>query len=125
MTVLESLLLAHLLGDWILQTNWQAVNKRHNWRAMLSHVVVYHAVVLAVLGARFGFENGRVYAVVAGLAISHAFLDRVWPVEWLMKRLGAGPRNDSDRWLTVMFDQSIHILLLGLATLILSPRVWL
>ena len=125
MTILESLLLAHLLGDWILQTNWQARNKQHNWRAMISHVVVYHLVVLAVLVVRFGFWDGRVYAVVLGLAATHAFLDRRWPVEWLMKALGNATRNDSDRWLAVMFDQSIHILLLGLATLILSRNALL
>jgi len=120
MTILESLLLAHVLGDWILQTNWQAQNKRHNWRAMLSHVVVYHLVVLAVLTARFGFRDWLVYAVVGGLMISHAFLDRGWPVAFLMRTLGIGPRNESDRWLNVMFDQSLHIQLLGLATLVLS-----
>ena len=125
MTILESLLLAHVLGDWLLQTSWQAMNKRHNWRAMLSHVFVYHLAVLAILVARFGFNDARVYAVVAGLAISHAFIDRRWPVEWLMNRLGAGSRDEHERWLTVMFDQSIHIVLLCAATLILSPRTWI
>jgi hypothetical protein len=120
MTILESLLLAHVLGDWILQTNWQAQNKRHNWRAMLSHMVVYHLVVLGVLVARFGYRDWVVYAVVGGLAVTHAFLDHGWPVTWLMKRLGIAPRNEYDRWLSVMFDQSLHILLLGVATLILS-----
>lgn len=120
MTILESLLLAHLLGDWLLQTNWQAQNKARSWRAMLSHVVTYHVVVLAVLVVRFGFGNALVYAVVVGLAVSHAFLDRRWPVLWLMKKLGVGSNNESDRWLAVMFDQSLHIELLGLAALILS-----
>ena len=27
MTVLEALLMAHLIGDWILQTEYQALNK--------------------------------------------------------------------------------------------------
>ena len=120
MTILESLLLAHVLGDWILQTNYQAQNKRHSWRAMLAHVTVYHLVMLAVLVARFGYRDWVVYAVVVGLAFTHAFLDRGWPVERLMKTLGISPRNESDRWLNVMFDQSIHIQLLGLATLILA-----
>ena len=79
MTILESLLLAHVLGDWILQPNWQAQHKRHSWRAMWAHVSMYHLVVLAVLVWRFGFRSWQVYAVVAGLAVTHAFLDRGTP----------------------------------------------
>jgi hypothetical protein len=122
MTILESLLLAHLLGDWVLQTEWQAQNKSHNWRAMLSHLVVYHIVILAVLVARFGFQYRLVYAVVVILAITHAFLDRGWTVPWLMRTLKISVKITPERWLIVMFDQSIHMLLLGLASITLSRK---
>jgi hypothetical protein len=112
-----------LLGDWLLQTEWQAANKRHNWRAMLSHVVVYHIVALAVLVVRFGFQNVYVYGVVGILAVSHAFLDRGWPVAWLMRKLRISVDRTPERWLTLVVDQSIHILLLGLASLVLSQRL--
>lgn len=123
MTVFESLILAHLLGDWLLQTEWQAKNKSSSWRARWSHVAVYHIVILAVLVVRFGMQDPRVYITVGILAISHAFLDRRWPVLWLMKTLRISVNNTPERWLIVMIDQSIHILLLGLASLVLSnPR---
>jgi hypothetical protein len=125
MTILESLLLAHVLGDWILQPNWQAQNKHHSWRAMWAHVAVYHLVVLAVLVLRFGLHDWLVYAVVGGLAVTHAFLDRGWPVIWLMRKLGVSSRTESDRWLNVMFDQSIHMLLLGVAAAILTRNAML
>ena len=120
MTVFETLIVAHVVGDWILQTEWQAVNKAHNWRALWSHVFVYHAIVLVALVARFGLDNSRVYLAVAVLAATHALLDRGWPVQRLMRLLRVTVDRPQDRWLTTAFDQSIHIVLLALATLYLT-----
>ena len=49
MTTFELLLLTHLLGDYLLQTEWQALNKSKNWVALWTHVGVYHALMLGVL----------------------------------------------------------------------------
>ena len=46
MSLFDSLLVAHLVGDWLLQTEWQALNKTKNWRAMWAHVAVYHILIL-------------------------------------------------------------------------------
>jgi hypothetical protein len=119
MTVFESLLVAHIIGDWILQTEWQAVNKANNWRALWTHVLTYHAVVLVVLLARFGHSDFRVYIVVAALVVTHAALDRNRLVYWLMRVLRVAVIRPRERWLTVAFDQSIHLVLLALATLFL------
>jgi hypothetical protein len=122
-TLFESLLLAHILGDWLLQTEWQAMNKARSWRAMLSHVLVYHVVVLAVLVAKLGYRNPYVYMIVASLAISHGILDRSGIVSWLMRTLRISVERPPERWFTVAIDQSIHILLLGLATWVLSRTI--
>jgi hypothetical protein len=120
MTIFESLLLAHLVGDWLLQTEWQANNKIQKWQALLSHVIVYHLVILAVLLAWFGFRNVNIYITVVALAVTHAVLDLRWPVEWIMKTFRHTVANQSERWLVIVVDQSIHIILLGLASLFLS-----
>ena len=39
--ILTSILVAHFVGDWLLQTNWQAVNKSRNVRALNHHVLTY------------------------------------------------------------------------------------
>jgi hypothetical protein len=122
MTIFETLLMAHLVGDWLVQTEWQAANKVHNWRAMLSHVIVYHIIVLGVLVAWFGFRDMYVYAVVVILAVTHAVLDRQGPVEWFMRTFRLCVNRKSERWLVIVVDQSIHIVLLGLAALFLSRR---
>ena len=41
-----SLILAHYVGDWIFQTNWQALNKSKNNQALSLHVLSYSACFL-------------------------------------------------------------------------------
>ena len=120
MTIFESLFLAHLVGDWLLQNEWQAVNKRKRWQALISHVVIYHMVVLAVLVLRFGFQNANVYIAVAFLAVTHAILDLRRPVEWFIRTFRLSANRDLDLWLVIVVDQSIHLVLLGLTALYLS-----
>jgi hypothetical protein len=120
MSLFDSLLVAHLVGDWLLQTEWQALNKTKNWRAMWSHVAVYHLLILVVLWIHFGFQDTRVYPTIAALALSHAYLDRRWPEIAIMRGLRVIVDRDPERWLLIAVDQCLHIVLLGLAALYLS-----
>ena len=120
MTVFESLLLAHVVGDWLLQTEWQAMNKATNLRALLTHVVVYHLVVLGVLMWRFGSGEPLVYVVVAGLAVIHAVMDRKAPVVWFMRTMRISVTREPTGWLAIAVDQSLHLVWLGVATFILT-----
>ena len=53
MTLVLVILIAHFVGDFILQSDWMAVNKSKRWDALALHVVVYgFALVLTLL---FGF----------------------------------------------------------------------
>jgi hypothetical protein len=120
MTLFESLVIGHILGDWLLQTEWQAENKAESWKAMFAHVAVSHAVILIILIIRFGAVATPVYAAVAGLAFTHALLDRKWPVAWLMRALRISVHRPPERTLTLVVDQSLHFLLLAGAALYLS-----
>lgn len=120
MTIFEGLLIAHLLGDWLLQTEWQAQNKQHNCAALMVHVAIYHTVVLAVLVFGFKFTNLETVAVVMALAVLHMILDRRTAVIWIMRRLRLTVERQPERWLLIAVDQSLHLLLLGAAALILS-----
>ncbi len=120
MTLFDMLLVTHFVGDWLLQTEWQARNKAHNWRAMFYHVAMYHALILGVLIAWFGFGNFAVYGVTAVLAASHALLDRRWPVQVLMRTLRLAVTHPPEAWLTIMIDQILHVVLLALAVSWLS-----
>lgn len=120
MTIFEGLLMAHLLGDWIFQTEWQAENKKHKFLALLTHVVIYHVIVLAVLYFGFGLQSFPVLIVVGILAVFHALLDGLPTVNWIMGHLRLRVERAPERWLLVAVDQAIHLLLLGAASIYLS-----
>jgi len=93
---LVALLVAHQLGDHVLQTDHQAAGKAGSgWaaaRAMAGHLLAYHLCALALLMATFWVLGLplTVVGVVAGLAFSavtHAALDRRWPVTALLRLL--------------------------------------
>jgi len=119
MSLFDKLLVAHLVGDLLLQTEWMAVNKKTNYRALLSHVGVYSLVILFVLIFEFGFQDIYVYLTVGIIALSHAFLDRSWPVVYFMKSFRLVVDREPDRLLRIAVDQVFHILLLAIATVIL------
>ena len=120
MTLFETLLIAHVIGDWLLQTEWQALNKARSWRALLTHVVIYHLVILAALLWKMGTGIPTVYAVVVGLAIVHTIMDRKRPVEWFMRTMRISVTREPEGWLAIAVDQSLHLVWLAAATLILS-----
>ena len=120
MSLFDRLLVAHLVGDWLLQTEWQALNKGKNYRALFSHIAIYTLIILVVLVVDFGFQNIDVYLVVAMLGLSHAFLDRGRPVIRFMKTFRIIVEREPERWLTMAVDQVLHVFFLALAALILS-----
>jgi hypothetical protein len=122
-SILAGFLVAHMVGDYLFQTDWQARNKRGGLtgasvsrRALLSHVTTYTLaflpafiwiaseldVVWAVLAAAFVFvphliiDDGRLVAL---------YLARVKRVDGLNLGLAAS------------VDQSFHVLSLFLAAL--------
>ena len=121
MSLFDKLLVAHLVGDWLLQTEWQALNKSKNIRAMASHIGVYSLVMLGVLVVDFGFQNIYVYLMVAFLGVSHAILDLGWPVVRLMKMTRGIVTRPPERWLMMVVDQIIHVVTIAIVALVLSP----
>ena len=85
MSLFDKLLVAHLVGDWLLQTECPALNKAQNLRALFSHIGIYTIFMLGVLVFDFGYQNTNIYFVVGMLAVTYAFLDHRWPVIRFMK----------------------------------------
>jgi hypothetical protein len=58
---------AHMLGDWVIQTDKQAMAKMASWRAMAGHVLTYH-LCMAVLVLPFWHDRWALLAssIVAG-----------------------------------------------------------
>jgi hypothetical protein len=124
--VFAVLLVSHLAGDFVVQTDWQATNKsgglggdRERRRALLTHILTYTLCYLPALVWLSGDVSGAGLAGVAALiALPHlvqddgrllsAYLVRV-------KRTRAAPGD------LVYFgvDQSLHVLaLFGVSLLV-------
>lgn len=137
------ILLAHLIGDYLLQNDWIAMQKTKRWTvAMLHggiHAVVYAALVWLIIADQLSIW-GIVRALIAVLiiGITHAVIDRlrlakhfIWVVNqiaprrngwtyswaWAREHSGYGPGKPDWMafWLMVIIDNTIHLLIAAAA----------
>jgi hypothetical protein len=101
---------AHMLGDWIIQTDAQAAAKMRSWGAMAGHVLTYH-LVMAVLVLPFWHDAWALlgFAVSAG---THAVIDRRWPVRLLLRKTGS-PSFAETTLGVLAADQALHAVFLA------------
>lgn len=95
MSALDALA-AHMVGDYILQTNDEAVNKTTNKKALLTHVAKYTlAHVPVAVASDASYTRKGLY--LAGTFITHAIIDH--------RRWVSG-----DDWppKPILVDQSLH-----------------
>jgi len=86
------LLVSHLLGDWVLQSDWQAINKSRCWAALTAHVASYHlamGLLLLISILRDGWAVWKGLVILALSGGTHAVIDRRWPVRALLRATGS------------------------------------
>ncbi len=109
MVLFNWLLIGHLVGDFILQTRWMAEKPK------LLPLVVHSLVYTAAVTAMSLFDGGLAPWAVAVIFLSHVLIDQRKFIDfWAEKITG----TEDIQWLKVVLDQSWHILILGLVTLI-------
>jgi hypothetical protein len=88
------LLVAHFVGDFVLQNSWMALGKSKFWTPLLVHIAVYTAVLLPF---------GIVYALVNGAAhlMTDYFSSRINAKNW-------AKQNYRAFWIGIGADQLIH-----------------
>jgi hypothetical protein len=121
-TVFLVLLAGHLLGDWVAQTDWQATNKTRSWAALTAHVASYHllmGLLLLIPILRDGWPAGKALAALAASAITHAVIDRRWPVRALMRAAGS-PGFATVEWGVIVVDQALHLFILVMLAVLLG-----
>lgn len=102
------LLMGHLVGDFLFQTNGMARWEATWWDALIGHAAVYTACVL--VAARLdGVTLGLL--AVGLLVVSHAVLDQRRLVRWWARTVGGITRAE-DQWLLIVIDQVAHLLIL-------------
>lgn len=108
--VLAVLTLSHLVGDWLLQTDWMAREKEKQWKALVAHVFVW--TICFLLPATAGLFSPLWLLWLAG---THLVLDGTRFVRWWMtfiKRVPEADLRGSAWWLVVVVDQVFHLLTL-------------
>jgi Protein of unknown function (DUF3307) len=116
------LLVGHLLGDWVLQSDWQATNKPKRWAALTAHVASYHLVMgllLLIPIVRDDWPAWKGLVILAVSAGTHAILDRRWPVRALL-RATASPGFATVEWGVIAVDQAVHLCILALLAVLLG-----
>jgi hypothetical protein len=117
------LLAGHLLGDWVAQNDWQATNKTRSWAALTAHVASYHLLMglllLLIPVARDGWPVRKALAALAVSAVTHAVIDRRWPVRALMRAAGS-PGFATVEWGVIAVDQALHLFILAMLAVLLG-----
>lgn len=111
--------IGHLLGDFILQNDWQAMNKKSptlkGWIACLVHCLLYTLAVIVCTGW------WKWYLIVL-VFLSHFPIDKTYIlVRWMrwfgsFKRILDNPDTDMRHkvWAYLFVDQTVHLSLLWL-----------
>ena len=112
MSLFDWLLVGHLVGDFLLQTDGMAKYKAQSWTWMLRHVGLYLAVMLIVLGAYSLSTPVPLWALGLALlfiGVTHIILDRRGFTLGWMRLIGI---TSDLGWLTIVADQVFHLLVL-------------
>ena len=97
---------AHLIGDYLLQNDWMALNKKERSWPCLVHVIVYMVPFLF---------TGLLWWQIILIGAQHYLQDRTQFVAWFMRvkgsRLfGSGPCAP---WSVIVTDNILHILFMA------------
>jgi Protein of unknown function (DUF3307) len=97
------LLASHWVGDFVLQTNFQASNKNKRLDALSLHVATYTATLFLAAIILFGVMAGVIFAAVNGVLhfVTDYFTSRVSSKLW-------AEQNWHRFFVTIGFDQLIH-----------------
>lgn len=111
MTLFEWGLVAHLLGDFILQNDWLARNKGD-----LTHPAawIHSAIHGILLGLVLGWTAGLILALV------HILVDTRVPLTWWQRVYRQTVEGEAGFMVAVWGDQTLHILSLAVVVSLLE-----
>ncbi len=119
MSLFDWLLVGHLVGDFLLQTDGMALYKEQSWPWLLKHVGLYVAVMTVLLGAYALSRPVPLWLVgvaLLGIAVTHIILDRrEFTLGW-MRLIGI---SSDHPWLPIVVDQVFHVVVLAVVAQIL------
>jgi hypothetical protein len=124
-SVFASFLVAHMVGDYLFQTDWQARHKRGGlsggvaFRALVSHVTTYTlAFAPALIWIGDELDAGWALLAAALIFLPHLIVDDGRVVRLYIAHVKRAPGFDVG--LAASVDQSLHVLSLFLVAILLG-----
>jgi hypothetical protein len=87
-----AVVLAHFIADFIAQTDWMALNKSTNWRALTLHVAVYSLIVTTLIGVSGALQGLALWSAVNAAAhfAQDAITSRITAQLWFIRETPTG-----------------------------------
>ncbi len=99
--------------DWIFQTEWQAMNKEKNIKALFSHSLIYTLGFIPVV-----LIYNLSFWVLGLILVSHLIIDKQAPKTWIMEKIKGLDQKKTPKslwlWLSIVIDQTLHFIILAL-----------
>lgn len=110
MNFFEFLLLGHLTGDFLFQTNWMARKKADSFTVLFIHSTIYTLFIglASILAGRFS------WLALLIILLSHMLLDNRGFVNFWVKNIN---QSMDIAWLKVVVDQCWHLIILGVVAI--------
>lgn len=110
-----ALLLAHLLGDFLLRSNWIIRNKDNRFWPLICHGITHGIIawICLLVFAQVTFISIQSQVVVIGYVAVHLLVDDI-------KFRLIARKYLPDNWKTFLFDQSLHVIILAITAFILT-----
>ncbi|MET3505437.1 DUF3307 domain-containing protein [Halalkalibacter oceani] len=103
----------HRIGDYLLQTDWQAQNKAINTYARLKHVIVYSLTISLLLIPFFSWYTALIVFLLT--MIEHFIIDSRKPIVWWKTFLETKVAKQKDFnikslpfFVMIEIDQTVH-----------------
>jgi hypothetical protein len=116
--IFEVFVVSHLVGDFLLQTQWQAVNKfgglasgAHR-RPLVMHVITYTLAFVPALIWLAGSIGAWVVGVAALIFVTHLVQDDGRLLQQWIHHVKHSDDIEHGGWLWTTIDQSFHVLTL-------------
>jgi len=102
-------IVAHLVADWLLQTEWMALNKSAiTHPASWAHASVHLILMLLVFS----------WPLAVGIAATHLVIDTRIPIKWWMRTVKRMPPTVPNSFvIETTIDQIFHIVVLVVVVL--------
>lgn len=114
----------HLVGDFLVQTDWQAKRKKSSSLICAVHVTTYTACVLFFSGWCVDYRTATVAAV--STFVPHFAIDRTSFVKFFMTKVTDQRAfyQDLSPWSAISVDQAMHLLCLYILNLAIQAQVF-